>query len=196
VDGGLRWNASALTFLDLRSTDLNPNANFRNGDDYLWMSWAGGLSTDEVVSLRFRAEADGELQDYISLANDDRLADEVYTKALVPHPLLLSWNNTVVADGPTDEAPEVGLLPATTELLGVLPNPAQSFTRIGVHITQTQRVKLVVTDLSGRLLMEASPELEAGEQWVRVEVQDWPAGAYLFRIQTTDGPLSGRIIRQ
>ena len=193
---GLRWNTSALTFLDLTSEDLNPNANFRNGTDYLWMSWADGLTTDKVVSLRFRAETDGELRDYINLAGDQRLADEVYSKALVPHPLLLSWSDAVVTDAPSDAAPEVNALPETTGLLGVLPNPAQNFTRIGVQVAKAQRVKLVVTDLNGRVLLEASPELEAGEQWIRVEVQDWAAGAYFFRVQTADGPLSGRIIRQ
>jgi hypothetical protein len=67
-----------------------------------------------------------------------------------------------------------------TETLQIVGSGCDSFTRIGVNITEAQRVKLVVTDLSGRLLLEASPELEAGEQWIRLDVQDWPAGVYLF----------------
>lgn len=193
---GLRWDNSALTYLDLTSADLNPNANFRSGTDHLWMSWADKLSTDNILSIRFRAEADGHLSDFLTMAEDQRLVDEVYSKALVPHPLILSWSDAVTGDSPAEYTPEVDIAPESTSLLGVLPNPAQSFTRIGVHITKSQRVKLAVTDLSGRLLLEASPELEAGEQWIRVDVQDWPVGAYLFRIQTVDGPLSGRIIRQ
>jgi hypothetical protein len=193
---GLRWNADALTYLGLTSRDLETNANFRVDSDYLWMSWADELSTDDIVTLRFRTETGGQLSDYLTMAEDNQLTDEIYSKSLVAHPLFLSWNDAVITDAPTDAAPEGDHISEISALLGVLPNPAQSFTRIGVNITEAQQVKLVVTDLNGRLLLETSPELEAGEQWIKLEVQDWPAGAYLFRVQTNDGPLSGRIIRQ
>ncbi|TXF87886.1 T9SS type A sorting domain-containing protein [Neolewinella aurantiaca] len=193
---GLRWNDAALTYLGISSTSLNTEDNFRSGRDYLWMSWANYLTTEEIVSVRFRAQADGQLSDYLAMAEDERLSDEVYGNTLSTHPLFLTWSDAAVTDTAADSAAEVSSVPDNAGLLGVLPNPARSFTRIGVYISEAQRVQITVTDLNGRLLLEASPQLEGGEQWVRVDVQDWPVGAYIFRVQTNDGPLSGRIIRQ
>jgi hypothetical protein len=67
---------------------------------------------------------------------------------------------------------------------------------VGVLLGQEQSVRLVVTDLSGRRLMESAQYLGVGEQWLRIDVEGLSAGVYLFALETTDGLLTGKIVRQ
>lgn len=191
----LRWNADAVKLLGLSSADLAENANFRAGNDYLWMTWGNELSTDEVVTLRFRANRPGLLSQFLSLASDPELSDEGYDQQLNVHPLSLAW---VTSTEPTDVGAGLQQLASSTEeeLLGVLPNPARTYTRIGLKLQTAQTIQLTITDLNGRVMTEQQRELASGEQWLEVAVQNWPAGVYLFTVVTSNGSSSGRIMRQ
>jgi hypothetical protein len=193
----LGWNTSTLEYLDQFSNELDNNGNFRLGEDHLWLAWGTALGEDQVVTLRFRALTDGRLAGNIFLPNDSSLAEEVYDQDLGVHPLLLSWTEATTPEN-TDIGPDLPVLEpgAASELLGVLPNPARNFTRLGILLSETQTVEVTITDLNGRLLKKGTPRVEAGEQWIRVDVAGWPKGIYLFNITTTDGNLSGRIVKQ
>jgi len=86
--------------------------------------------------------------------------------------------------------------PTEDALLGVLPNPASSSTRLGLSLTSGQRVELVVTDMNGRVVLSRSAELGAGEQWLRVELSKLAGGVYPFTVKTADRVLTGRIVKQ
>lgn len=190
----LRWNDAALTLLGHDSDDLTAD-NFNAIPGQLRLNWTNALATDQIVTLRFRTAADGELSEYLTLAEDATFSDEVYSRNLATHPLFLTWTQPSTDPGAeTDSAPDA-LVP-TDALLGVIPNPASNNTRLGLKLTTAQRVNLTVTDFSGRVVETFATELGAGEQWLRVDIRDWPAGVYPFVVETTEGVLAGRIVKQ
>lgn len=193
----VRWDGTALRHLDQKSDQLSSNRNFRLGSDYLWVSWSDDLVADELLAIEFLALKDGKISDFIILASDDGFSDEIYDRQLTAHPLFLTWNTFNSEVGVT-EASEAGELfgGKVSELLGVLPNPARSFTTVGVYLGQEQSVHLMVTDFTGRRLISHQQRLGSGEQWLRIDVQTLPAGVYPFTLQTINGLLTGRIVRQ
>lgn len=191
----LQWNVAGLEYLGLESAGLTEAANARVGNGFLWLAWGNELPADEILTLRFRAKTAGQLNNYLSLAEDRSLNDEVYDQELLTHPLFLTWTDGgVVSD--VASTPQIALPGAPDELLGVLPNPARTFTRVGIKLPTPQLVTLTVTDLNGRQVTQRHTQLEAGEQWLEIVVQHWPAGVYLFTVTTSNGNSSGRLVRQ
>ncbi len=190
----LRWNADALMLLSHDSEDLSA-ANFRATAGHLRLNWSDALTADEVVTLRFRVAADGELSDYLTLAEEETFVDEAYGVDLASHPLFLTWTEATTNTTIGEEGPVV-VAPTEDALLGVLPNPASSSTRLGLSLTSGQRVELVVTDMNGRVVLSRSAELGAGEQWLRVELSKLAGGVYPFTVKTADRVLTGRIVKQ
>ena len=194
----LQWNAGALAYLGKESRELDSESNFRTGRDYVWLSWSEQLREENLLTMSFRATADGNLRDLITLAAERNFTDEIYAADLNDHPLFLTWKTSeTTTDQPVsdivDVLPDAGEL---SRLLGVLPNPARTVTRLGVYLGSEQDVVLNVTDLNGRKLRSDITRLAAGEQWLSVDVKAWPAGIYLFNIETVNGLVSGRIVKQ
>ncbi|WP_026231902.1 T9SS type A sorting domain-containing protein [Neolewinella persica] len=193
----LSWNTTTLEHLDQSSVELDDNGNIRVGEDHLWLVWGTALEEDRVMTLRFRALKDGLLAGNLFLAADLALNEEVYDQELGVHPLLLTWTEETITDNPGTGSDLQVLEPgATSKLLGVLPNPARNFTRLGILLNKAQSVDVTITDLNGRVLKQGPSRAEAGEQWIRVDVAGWPTGVYLFNITTSDGHFSGRIVKQ
>lgn len=190
----LAWNADALGFLRHENDGLHGEQNFRYGDGFLWLSWSDALPSETVLTLTFAANTSGQLSDYLHLIDGDNFAGEVYTESLATHPLFLEW--TEASQVTTADTPILTELLTKEALLGVLPNPVQSVTHIGVALAEEQQVTLRVTDLNGRVLHQANPNLGMGENWLRLDAQDWPTGVYLFTINTDSGPLTGKILKQ
>ncbi|MEL7161495.1 MAG: T9SS type A sorting domain-containing protein, partial [Bacteroidota bacterium] len=190
----LYWNTSALEFRSRSSEHLDGERDFRDGTGYVWLSWKKVLANEELVQLRFRATADGRLRDYLRMIDQPGFADEVYTSGLQSHPLYLEWADVTA---PAEEVEDPALLvEAGGSLLGVLPNPAHASTRIGVALAEAETVSLRVTDLSGRVVKRTQIRLDAGEQWLRVDVRDWTTGIYFYTLTTKAGSLSGKLARQ
>jgi hypothetical protein len=193
----VRWGGAALNYLGQSSSQLKVDRNFRRGADYLWMSWSDDLAADELLSIEFLALKEGKVSDFITLACNQGFEDEIYDLQLTPHPLFLRWNASDDENDLSQAVDQSELFASEiSELLGVIPNPARTFTRVGVLLGQEQSVRLVVTDLSGRRLMESAQYLGLGEQWLRIDVEGLSAGVYLFALETTDGLLTGKIVRQ
>jgi hypothetical protein len=193
----VRWDGAALNYLGQSSSQLKVDRNFRRGADYLWMSWSDDLAADELLSIEFLALKEGKVSDFITLACNQGFEDEIYDLQLTPHPLFLRWNASDDGNDLPQAVDQSELFASEiSELLGVIPNPARTFTRVGVLLGQEQSVRLVVTDLSGRRLMESAQYLGVGEQWLRIDVEGLSAGVYLFALETTDGLLTGKIVRQ
>ena len=191
----LRWNTAALRYVALGDNSSIPNEQVRTDDGYLWTSWSDRVA-GEALELTFRATAAGKLSDLLRLDDDPQLPGEAYGTNLNRHPLYLEWTAPATADTPTEAAGPITEVGATNEALGVLPNPARNFTRVGFQIASAQRARLIVTDLQGRRVLSATPRLAAGEQWLRVDVQDWPAGVYQLSLFTAEGVVNARVVRQ
>lgn len=51
-------------------------------------------------------------------------------------------------------------------------------------------------DIAGRVILEASPLLVEGEQWISVDARDWPTGTYSFTLKTKEGVEKGKLVKQ
>lgn len=191
----LSWNSSTLEYLDQSSTELDDNGNFRRGDDFLWLAWGTVLEQEQVLTLRFMALTEGQLGGNLFLG-DAGLSEEVYDQDLGVHPLLLTWSEPSTTNNEAGGDLQEPDQERNSELLGVLPNPARDLTRLGISLRKSQNIDVTITDLNGRLITSSHSSFPAGEQWIRVDVAEWPAGIYLFNIITADGHLSGRIVKQ
>ncbi|MEM9261741.1 MAG: hypothetical protein AAGA62_19020, partial [Bacteroidota bacterium] len=129
----LAWNTENLNLLRRESNDLHEEQNFRYGDGFLWLTWSDALPTDEVLTLTFKANTSGQLNEYLRLVDGDNFAGEVYTEHLSTHPLFLEWTKATQVTT-TPEPPIVTELLTKEALLGVLPNPVRSVTHIGVAL--------------------------------------------------------------
>ncbi|MEO0734789.1 MAG: T9SS type A sorting domain-containing protein, partial [Bacteroidota bacterium] len=188
------WNTSVLDFQARSSEHLDAARDFRDGMGYVWLSWKKPLADDKLVQLRFRAQTAGRLSDYLRMIDREDFADEVYSPGLQSHPLYLEWTEATTPDLVVED-PAV-LVEAGGSLLGVLPNPAQASTRIGVALAEAETVTVRITDLSGRVMQTMAVPLTEGEQWLRVDVRNWPSGVYFYTLTTGAGTLSGKLARQ
>lgn len=89
---------------------------------------------------------------------------------------------------PTVSVPLSNMAPDLT----VFPNPAQS--TIGVIITCSTGTTayIYVTDMSGKILYPAVKQLEAGQNVMKLDITDLPAGNYAVTIRTSDGSVSAK----
>lgn len=192
----LRWDDAGLELIDVESQTISPNGNVRTSRNYLWLNWSRELDREELLRLRFRTKRSGRLSDHLTDTEDSRLLPEVYNTDLVSQPLILSFAaaGEQPAFEPTLVDPEiVGSVP---ELLGVLPNPVRELTRIGLYVPSEQQAQVIVTDMAGRRVERREVTFIAGEQWIRLDGNAWPAGVYQFTVELIEGPVSGRLLRQ
>lgn len=193
---GFSWNRRALTLLDYQSANLAAD-NMHQHSNRLLMSWKEQLTSSEVVTISFRTNATGKLSDFIQLEDAADFRDEIYQPNLTVHPVFLRWTNpTEVVVATADEGAEGEADLRPFGLLGVFPNPVNTTTRIGINAAVAQRAKLRVMDITGRVVLEASPLLIEGEQWIMVDARDWPAGTYSFTLETKEGLSSGKLLKQ
>ncbi|MBC6994288.1 T9SS type A sorting domain-containing protein [Neolewinella lacunae] len=191
----LFWNKGALEYLGMTSHDLDPRRNALRLDRSLRFNWAQPLTTDEVMTLEFRAHTTGQLRDFLRLVDDAAFRDAVYQADLSAHPLYLSWAAPTSPEPSASGGSAEDMAPVET-LLGVLPNPVRTTTRIGVYLPQEQAIRLTITDLSGRNIYRVAPRLAAGEHWLNVDATNWPAGVYLYTVRTAAGAATGKLLVQ
>jgi hypothetical protein len=73
----------------------------------------------------------------------------------------------------------------------VAPQPAQDRVRFGAAAPAAAGGRLEIRDLAGRIWHQAP--VEAGAAGMAAEVAGWPAGVYVWSIQTADGQISGSV---
>ncbi len=75
------------------------------------------------------------------------------------------------------------------------PNPFSDFTYIQFNLPQTQSVNVKVFDLKGQLVREEQyNNLGSGEQSVKFERRNLPAGLYHYQIQSSNGSDGGKML--
>ncbi len=102
---------------------------------------------------------------------------------------------SVVRNGGVDVANEPGTGPLSGVALGTAaPNPATSSARFSFTLDAAQAVSVRVYDVTGRVvatLVEGA--VGAGEHEVLFEAGSLPSGVYVYRLQTAEGALTGRL---
>lgn len=68
--------------------------------------------------------------------------------------------------------------------VSVQPNPSTDNVRLGFSLAEASPVQLRVFDIEGRLLVSEERTMSAGTQSMRVDVSDFAAGTYVYRIST------------
>ncbi|WP_273445880.1 T9SS type A sorting domain-containing protein [Neolewinella agarilytica] len=195
----LLWDESALEMISVKEESSLTGNNFHAWDNRVRLSWSSSLMADEVITVRFRTKAAGQLKDHVRLVTDNFFQNELYAaEDLMVHPLGLVWTErtTTIVDTEINDVEGGFDNNRVDPLIGVTPNPIRNIGQLGLRLQVEQQVDISITDLNGRLMTSSSPTLGSGVQWVEINAEDWPAGVYLFTVKTVDGPLSGKIIRQ
>lgn len=79
----------------------------------------------------------------------------------------------------------------------VFPNPSVNDACLQFSLSEKGRVKVRISDLSGKTLMVlADEQLNAGIHKIRIGDIDLPAGTYLYTITSGEGTSSGKITKQ
>lgn len=101
-------------------------------------------------------------------------------------------------DGPVEERSETAAAQPPAGIsepqIALAPNPATDFLNVSFELAAPARVSLDVLDLSGNTLESfRERQMDAGAYTQRVELTEWPAGAYLVRT-VIDGRINVRKI--
>lgn len=94
--------------------------------------------------------------------------------------------NTVVSriDTVLLTAPEMAISGMAWE---VFPNPAQDVLSVRMRVDEHTEAALQLMDLHGQTLIRRRLALRAGEQQIKMQVHDLPAGLYFLRLETQRG---------
>jgi carboxypeptidase T len=76
---------------------------------------------------------------------------------------------------------------ATLESWRILPNPNRGDFQVQLQVSAALSAKLLLYDLSGKLLLEKEVELLAGKNNVAYSVPNWSAGIYSLQLRTVEG---------
>jgi hypothetical protein len=72
-------------------------------------------------------------------------------------------------------------------LSSVYPNPAERELNLVITSPKSEKVMIVVTDLTGKIIMQRSTQLIAGDNQERLNVQQLSAGTYIIKAVCADG---------
>lgn len=91
----------------------------------------------------------------------------------------------VITEGVGVVATEPSTLPETLTLEANYPNPFMTETTIAYTLSQATSVRLVITDMLGREVVQLKDELETqGRHIVHVDASSWAPGMYFYRLET------------
>jgi hypothetical protein len=80
-----------------------------------------------------------------------------------------------------------GLKPTGLQLVGVYPNPAVNKLNVNIESPVVDFVTLVVTDMTGKVLMNKMKAMAVGDNNVELNVSTLPAGSYFIKAVCTNG---------
>jgi hypothetical protein len=78
--------------------------------------------------------------------------------------------------------------------LNIFPVPAKNAVNIEFTLTNTDRVEITVTDISGKAWHISEGTFRAGQHTVTLDPSGFPAGVYLCRLQGSGASMMGRIV--
>ncbi|MCZ2222219.1 MAG: T9SS type A sorting domain-containing protein, partial [Chitinophagales bacterium] len=89
-----------------------------------------------------------------------------------------SYSNVVILKG--DKANQVSIT-------GVYPNPTRNTLNVNIASPSSERVSIVITDISGKVLVQQNVELNAGDNVKQIDVSRLSQGTYLIKTICANG---------
>lgn len=94
----------------------------------------------------------------------------------------------------------VGILnPTNNDITNVTlkPNPASQKTELTFDVNKTQKVKISITDMQGRVVKEVcNKQLAAGKQKLLLDISDYPKGVYNCSLQLSGNTKTIRLMKE
>ena len=72
--------------------------------------------------------------------------------------------------------------PGSLEIGGLFPNPARDMVNVIINTPQKDRVTVVVTDMSGKIVKQQQENVDTGANTVPVEIASLASGSYLVKL--------------
>jgi subtilisin-like proprotein convertase family protein len=91
-----------------------------------------------------------------------------------------------------------GQRPTRLNLSGLFPNPANNIVNIILDAPVADDVKLMVTDLSGKLIKQQSASVEAGTNTIPIDISRFTSGTYSIKLtcKSNSETVTGKFIKQ
>ncbi len=107
-----------------------------------------------------------------------------------------NWSNTNSFTVPTSLLREVASSPIVTNetSLQLFPNPTNGQTTIVMDLSEAQKVRINLIDLTGKTLKEWNTNLEAGTQNITVDLSAYPKGMYMIKVESGTTFLTQKLI--
>ena len=86
--------------------------------------------------------------------------------------------------------------PLTLSIDGIFPNPVRSTLNLRVNAAVAGSLSVVVTDMSGKKLIERKVNAEVGYNLFPVPVDHLPAAMYMIRVSGEDGEVLKKFVRE
>jgi len=153
-----------------------------------------------------------EFPDTIATANGDTAA--IYCTALgcasgdslswENFPAFGGWLNTIAAFGTNTDffiLPIIDIPTGVNEnypvsngltLMGVYPNPAQSFTTVRYKTDKSTQANINVFDLSGKVYQTTTENVTAGEHQFSLYLKNFASGDYFYTVKTNDATMTSK----
>jgi len=81
--------------------------------------------------------------------------------------------------------------------VNVSPNPFNSYFAIDIHAQNKRSAEMMIYQLDGRLVYRQSTNIQVGKQRIEItDVGNLPPGMYLFALQTKEGRLLRKLLKQ
>lgn len=174
IQFSMTYNSEMLELEDLESKLLSiTNANYSVHNDVIFFSWnsLSGIDVNddkELITLRFIAKADGQLNKQISLEN--LINAEAYNKELEIFNLTMNIRN--------NESDEFALFQN-------MPNPFTNDTEISFTIPEAGDVKITIYDVTGKVMNERVNNFNKGYNSVSVSRDDlnFASGVLYYKVE-------------
>jgi hypothetical protein len=75
----------------------------------------------------------------------------------------------------------------------VYPNPFHTNFNLSVASNQSEKINIIITDLSGRVLINKIVSIDKGQNEIPVETEHLPNGVYIYQIKSSNYLSSGKI---
>jgi len=81
------------------------------------------------------------------------------------------------------------------EQLSVFPNPVQSQLNVQLTLTQSMDVNITVMNVTGQVIRQNQYQMINGQNDVVIPTSDLPSGVYMLRLETNDGVVTEKFVK-
>jgi len=162
-------------------------------DSAYWagMATAGGEDTVKIAcDNALLAHSGGIPQNYYTSTLYDNVDNKWYVWSFAQQAAMmirLSFDHTIKPSGIN----EIN----SANLFSCMPNPANNSTRISYELKNTQKVTILVTDITGRTIMTLNEGTKiAGNYGVDLDLTDLTSGTYFYTLKTDNSQSTKKLV--